>query len=1016
MTTVLKKIQSAVDEGGTDLKHFAAAAGVSSSEFAKVWKEQPIQALDMFIKGLAKSSGEGKNLTTILDDLGIKGIRESDTILRMAGASDLLSEAVKTSSDAWEENTALTNEAEQRYKTTESQLKMLWNRIKDVGITLGEALIPAAMDAIDAAEPLFNMIEKGAKSFSEMSKEEQQTILKTVGLVAALGPLSFGLGSVFKIIGTVSGGMSKLIGRIGKVSIEMGGATKSVGLLGSTTKASSGSLKGLSGATATAGKNLPKFTGLLGKAGGAIRGLGSLAPVAGRGLMSLAGPFGLLATVAIPELIKGGISLVNHLKEDSIPALNDFGDNVSEATAEAVLGYKKLNDEATTQLNQLLWSQEEITPEIAENLTSTFSEMGGQIKESLKADFDESYKTLSNFFTNSKTLSKDEQQAILDNMKAKQDEQQKAVADSEARIKEIMDKASQEKRALTQAEKDEINRIQQEMMTSAIQTMSNGEVEQKAILERLKQESGNITALQAAETVQNSLKAKEGAIKEANQKYDEVVKWAIRERDESGSITAEQADKIIKDAARQRDESIKKAEEMHNGVVEQAKKQAKGQVDEIDWSTGEVLSNWDKMVRGVAKAVNAVSGGVNWVLDKIGVDKKIPEWKPKGYAIGTPSTGHPGGPAIVGEKGPELAYVPGQGVTLLGAKGPELHTNLPKGTAVLPNKETERMLKSYGFPGYENGVGDFFKWALEGPKKLMGKVWEKFPIPDFNVGGSLKDMGKGIVNFLKDNVFEYVKKKIKDFFSFDSGSTGNIGQWIGKAIAITGVPASWFNPLVTIAKHESGGNPRAINLWDTNAKRGIPSQGLMQTVPPTFKAYKLPGLDDILNPVHNAVAAINYIKSRYGSVFNVPGIKSLARGGKYIGYATGGIVKNDGLYRLAEEGWPEFVIPTAPNRRTEAMKLLALAGKEIGNKRPNQLPNVASNDDSILLKLLAATLEQNEILKRVINKPEVLEVRVAATIDKKELSREIAEPIRIELDKLDTREQIIKTGRRLSWA
>lgn len=128
---------------------------------------------------------------------------------------------------------------------------------------------------------------------------------------------------------------------------------------------------------------------------------------------------------------------------------------------------------------------------------------------------------------------------------------------------------------------------------------------------------------------------------------------------------------------------------------------------------------------------------------------------------------------------------------------------------------------------------------------------------------------------------------------------GNVKQWIQAAMMITGVPGSWLGPLSVIAKKESGGNPRAINLWDINAKRGIPSKGLMQTIDPTFNAYKKKGMNDIWNPIHNVVAAINYIKSRYGSVFNVPGIKSMARGGAYRGYWKG----TKGPLRSAETAW-----------------------------------------------------------------------------------------------------------------
>ncbi|MGM9924785.1 MAG: transglycosylase SLT domain-containing protein, partial [Bacillus sp. (in: firmicutes)] len=150
-----------------------------------------------------------------------------------------------------------------------------------------------------------------------------------------------------------------------------------------------------------------------------------------------------------------------------------------------------------------------------------------------------------------------------------------------------------------------------------------------------------------------------------------------------------------------------------------------------------------------------------------------------------------------------------------------------------------------------------------------------------NLGkNAFKDFAGGALSSLSD-----IKDWVKGGLNFAGiGAGGNVQGWIKQAMALTNTPASWFNGLVTIAQKESGGNPRAVNNWDINAKNGIPSMGLMQTIGPTFQSYKKPGFNDILNPVHNAMAAINYIKDRYGNIFNVPGIKSMMRGGKYMGY------------------------------------------------------------------------------------------------------------------------------------
>lgn len=119
----------------------------------------------------------------------------------------------------------------------------------------------------------------------------------------------------------------------------------------------------------------------------------------------------------------------------------------------------------------------------------------------------------------------------------------------------------------------------------------------------------------------------------------------------------------------------------------------------------------------------------------------------------------------------------------------------------------------------------------------------------------------------------------------NKGATGgSLDQWLSQALTLTGQDQSLLPYLRTIAMHESSGNPRAQNNWDSNAKAGHPSKGLMQTIDSTFNAYKLQGHDDIWNPVDNAIASIRYAIARYGSLANVPGVKSLAKGGKYVGY------------------------------------------------------------------------------------------------------------------------------------
>jgi hypothetical protein len=94
--------------------------------------------------------------------------------------------------------------------------------------------------------------------------------------------------------------------------------------------------------------------------------------------------------------------------------------------------------------------------------------------------------------------------------------------------------------------------------------------------------------------------------------------------------------------------------------------------------------------------------------------------------------------------------------------------------------------------------------------------------------------------------------------------------WIRQAMRLTNTPDEEYDNLYRRMIQESNGDPRAQNNWDSNAKKGIPSKGLFQTIDPTFNSYAMEGMNDIWNPVHNAVAAIRYMYQRYGGPGRLP--------------------------------------------------------------------------------------------------------------------------------------------------
>lgn len=218
--TGIGKAVAGVGKGASSkLKLIAQTAGMTAEEFSQAWKQKPAEALQAFIKGLQRAHDEGKNMDGILSDLGMKGIRQGNMLKSLASASDKMSEAVSRSNTAWKENNALTNEASKRYETTESQLKIFKNKLTDIGIEFGGPLLKALNSGLDAAKPWLQTLSDMAKKFSEMSTEQQQSIIKWGAMAAAIGPaLKFfgkgasiiggfakGLGTIAKGIGTFSG-------------------------------------------------------------------------------------------------------------------------------------------------------------------------------------------------------------------------------------------------------------------------------------------------------------------------------------------------------------------------------------------------------------------------------------------------------------------------------------------------------------------------------------------------------------------------------------------------------------------------------------------------------------------------------------------------------------------------------------------------------------------------------------------------------------------------------------------
>ncbi len=207
-STVMSKMQLAAETGGESLNNFAKVSGMTAKDFKTAFQKDATSAILSFIKGLSKSEEQGISAIKVLNDMGISEIRMRDALLRAAGASDVFEDAIRTGTKAWEENTALTKEAEQRYETMESQLGIMKNSAINLGI--------AVYDGIQ--EPLKNAVADGTENIKELTDS-----FESGGLQIALEKTGNLLGDLFSgAIELAAGALPVLAGGLSFVADTLG--------------------------------------------------------------------------------------------------------------------------------------------------------------------------------------------------------------------------------------------------------------------------------------------------------------------------------------------------------------------------------------------------------------------------------------------------------------------------------------------------------------------------------------------------------------------------------------------------------------------------------------------------------------------------------------------------------------------------------------------------------------------------------------------------------------------------
>lgn len=391
---VMVDMQLATEKGGKKLNQFAKVAGMSASDFKKAFETDASGAIMKFIEGLGSAEERGESAIGILDGMGISEVRMRDALLRAAGASDVFSEALGIGTQAWEENTALTNEANQRYETTASKLLILKNNLIEVGIQIGGILIPYIQDFVSWLQGL---IEK----FQGLEPSTQDFIVKAGLMAAVIGPLLMIFGSLISAVTTIGGALSGLAGMFGLAG---GAAAGTSGALAGATGAATGTTGALGGLLGAGGLLSSFLTGgLIFALFGLIAKLGESREALGW----LQDKFGSLGTVigGVCEFIAGIWNLtidnminVGKLGFDVLAAMIDGpgGATVKDAFAKYSKGVEETNKKAwdnitmktTRELSQQKNSVDKETKEASDKAKTNTDKMAKDMTDNAKKGAD----------------------------------------------------------------------------------------------------------------------------------------------------------------------------------------------------------------------------------------------------------------------------------------------------------------------------------------------------------------------------------------------------------------------------------------------------------------------------------------------------------------------------------------------------------------------------------------------------------------------------------------------------
>ncbi|MCO4330140.1 phage tail tape measure protein [Staphylococcus hyicus] len=987
MTQIMNKMTKAAANGGSELEAFAKTSGMSAEEFAQTWESNPSKALSAFVKGLSQTKGGAKGVIAALDQVGIKGVREADTIRRMANNHQLLDGALKTGADAWKKNTALTNEANTRYKTMGSQLQIFKNQLMSLAIDIGNVIAPVVVS-------ITKKLGEWAQKFTELPTPIKGVAIGLGLVAAAIGPLLVTLGVMVSTIGSAMTVIAPLMTSIKTLSFITKGWALATGLLNTILGVAKGQIALQTVLTG-------KYSLVTKTAAIVTRGLGLA-------IRFMTGPIGLVIT-AVGLLV----AAIVHL----------WRTNKNFRTA--VIKIWKSIQVGVTSIIKLWWSFVKsyfkmwhfVIKTIFNSIKNFLFKDWASIKNKtlsivrlmvngVRNHFIKMYNTISNIIQNLKKWLNKNWSKIRDSAI----NYTKSLSNG---VRNVFYKMSNGLKGIIGKIKNHIGG-----MVSAIKKGLNGLIDglnwvgSKLSLPKIPKLSTGTQRINRHISTTSDGRLKHGTMAVVGDKGPGNGKGIDGRRE----LIEYPNGRVALTPAKDTTTFLPKGSRVISGSMRQSLEEAEGAGMYPRFSVGTWFGNAKDWIGDKMQSVGrALGNSAKWLADKVGdvmdymdnpgklfnkvmslmninfssltkgmgivgeitratfkkIKKGAIDWITNGFEAQAGDGSVFDGFRIL-QRYSAPPYPPNPNYPFNGGVHHGIDYDTPVGTPI--RTPMGGRVRSW-YDNYGGGKaitvqqGKTFLWFMHLSQQLrktgeqikagqlIGKSGNTGSMTNYRHLHFQVNQG-GEANKYSVEPEQWLRKNDKTGGGKNApGGSGaaNARRAIRAAQNILGgqYKASWItDEMMRVARRESNYTANAVNNWDSNAMAGTPSRGMFQMIDPSFRAYAKAGYGNPLNPTHQAISAMRYIVGKWVPIMG-SWRSAFKRAGDYA-YKTGGLVHN-GLYHLGDDGYPEWIIPTDPSRADDAAKLLALASNDISkNKRPKHFssPNVGGNGDSYLEKKL----------------------------------------------------------------